>query len=422
MIGALVGVRVLTGVLDPPRYGQVALAVTLGNVVTQLSLGPLQQGALRFFGPAREIHELRACLAATWALARRASVVVVGLAALAASILLAARQPLWMGLTVGALALALVSGLERILDAVQNAARQRAVTAWHQGLSQWLRFLLAYALVRWLGASASLAILGYVLATGVVLVSQLAFFRRLWWPVVAAESPSREKADLWRSRIVAYARPFAAWGLFTWLLQSSDRWALQTLSATQDVGYYAVLFQLGYAPVMLLTSVLVQIVQPIFSNRSGDGTDPSRVRRTLRLNQQLVYGLIALTAGATGSAFLLHRVVFSALVAPAYQPVSWLMPWMLLSGGLYASGEVAALTLMIGLETRRLRAIKIGASVVGILLNVAGAFWLGLPGVVFASVAFSAVSLVWTLLTSVISPPTLGVAATPLAARTLVET
>ena len=53
-LGALVGVRLLTSVLNPTIYGQLALAMTLALLVNQMLLGPLSGAALRFYAPAHE--------------------------------------------------------------------------------------------------------------------------------------------------------------------------------------------------------------------------------------------------------------------------------------------------------------------------------------------------------------------------------
>jgi O-antigen/teichoic acid export membrane protein len=395
VLGAIVAARLLTDVLNPVQYGEVALAATAGSLVTQVSLGPLHQSALRFFGPALEAGELRACLTATWRLAWRAGeVVVLGSVILGVALLLLGYG-ISAGLAMGALILALVSGYERLLDALQAAGRQRAITAWHQGLAQWLRLAGALALVTWLGASSALVILGYVFATFLVLVSQFAFFRRRWWPVVSMSPVRPEHVEKWRLHLRTYARPFVMWGGFLWLQQSSDRWALQTFTTTQDVGYYSVLFQLGYAPVILLTGIIVQFVQPIFFSRSGDGSDPVRVTNALRLNERLLLGFLAVTIVGTVLAQLVHRQVFGLLVAADYRSVSWLMPWMLLSGGLFACSEFAALSLLTSLQAMKLRSIRIAGAIAGIGLNITGAYWFGLTGVVCASVSSSMLNLVW---------------------------
>lgn len=400
VLGAMVGVRLLTSVLSPAQYGEVALAGTVGALVTQLSLMPLQQGALRFFGPALEAHELRASLTATWLLARRTGQVVVILTAVAViGLLLLARYSL-IGIVVCAAVLALLSGYERILDALQSVGRQRGITAWHQGLANWLRFLVAFGLVTWLGGGSTAVVLGYALATAVVLASQLAFFYRGWWMLVASQAPSPASTEKWRAQIQGYAGPFMASGAFLWLQQSSDRWGLQIFGATQDVGYYAVLVQLGYIPIILLTGVVVQLVQPILFNKAGDGTDLQRLAQTNRINNHLLYGFLFLTAAGTLGAFMFHRQIFSLLVAPEYHRVSGLMYLMVLSGGCFASGELAAMKLMSGRRTRELSVIKIGTAIVGISLNLIGTYWFGLQGAVLANLGFSATSLAWLLAAS----------------------
>jgi O-antigen/teichoic acid export membrane protein len=422
--GGLAGIRLLTSLLSPVQYGELTLSLTAGALLIQATFGPLQQGALRFFGPAREAQELGACLRAMWRLVWRTGPIIVITASVMVLAMSAAGYASWIGLAIGSFAFAVLSGCERILDALQAAGRQRAVTAWHQGLAQWLRFLIASALIVWWHAASSVALTGYVVATALVLASQYFFFWIYWHPVLSIESASAGAVQKWQTRIWQYARPFVSWGVFSWLQQSSDRWALQTFSTTSDVGYYSVLFQLGYTPILLVTGVIIQLVQPIVFNRSGDGTDVARMTHAKGLSQRLLYGFLALAIAAALVAFVAHPLVFRWLVAPQYRPVSWLMPWMVLSGGLFACGELAALTLLSGLQTQRLRRVKIGAAVIGMTMNVVGAWWLGLAGVVFASLGFSLVSLTWTFLASVPSarpsasaPPSIERAGSPITAR-----
>ncbi len=398
VVGGIVGVRLLTQVLNPARYGELALGLTVGGLANQLAFGPLQQGVLRFWGPALEANELPACLTGVRALLSRSSVLVLGLAGLVVMGLWASGQTTWIGLAATAFLLALISGYERALDAMQSAARQRAVTAWHQALAQWLRFLVALGLMAWLGTLSSIAMMGYVLATAIVLLSQFAFFRRKF-PTVVLREYGGASAEIrkWTQRIQEYAWPFATWGLFLWMQQSSDRWALQTFGQTRDVGYYSVLYQLGYGPIIMLTGIIVQFLQPILFARAGDGTDPLRVKHARQLNLLVMTAFLALSALGTGLALLLHTQVFAVLVAPEYRSVSLLMPWMVLSGGLFASSEVATLLLMSGVNTKILMAPKIGTAVLGVMLNIAGAHWFGLKGVVLASVGFSSVLLIWML-------------------------
>jgi len=59
---------------------------------------------------------------------------------------------------------------------------------------------------------------------------------------------------------------------------------------------------------------------------------------------------------------------------------------------------VAVLSLLSGVNTRVLIAPKIVTALLGVLLNFAGAFWLGIRGVVYAGIVVSSIYLAWILI------------------------
>jgi len=308
-------------------------------------------------------------------------------------------QANWLGLTVAAFLFALFSGYSGILDGMQNAARQRVIVAWHDGLAQWLRFLTAVGLVSLLGAFSQVAMLGYALASVVVLGSQYWFFHRRIFTLGSSHSPGtpNEVQDCVK-QMRAYGWPFATWGLFTWAYMASDRWALQVFDTTSAVGLYAVLRQLGYYPIILLSGLIMQLVTPMFFGRAGDGSDPTRLQHGRKLNNMLVLGALLLTLLGTLLTFLLHSQIFLLLAAPEYREVSGFLPWMVLSGGLFAAGQLSVLSLLSGTNTQRLIMPKIVTALLGVGLNFLGAYWLSVKGVVFANLVFSLSYFVWVSL------------------------
>ena len=305
----------------------------------------------------------------------------------------------WMGLILPAFLFALVSGYGATLDGMQNAARQRVVVSWHSGLGTWLRFLAAVALVRLFYPSSQMAMVGYLVASVVVFTSQLWFFRRLIHSILPTQSATHSgDTPLWKGQLLGYAWPFVTWGVFTTLQVTSDRWALQAFGSTQDVGLYAVLYQVGYYPVSLLAGLLAQLVTPILFGRAGDGTDPARISRANQLNHILTVGIFVFMLLLTGLAFLMHSKVFELLVSDRYEMVSPLLPLMVLASGLYATGQMATNSLMIRNKTQALIAPKIGTALFGVAANIAGARWFGLLGVALAGVAFGGLYLAWIAL------------------------
>ena len=399
VVGALIGVRLLTEFLDPIAYGELALGMTVATLVQQIVFGPLGQGAMRWYAPANETESLRAYLRALLHLVLPATGLILGTSLITSLVLTTTGRMQWLGLGLGAIGFAVVSGGNAILDGVQSAARQRVVVAWHQSFATWSRFLLAVVVMLMLGATSTAAIWGYTLASLIVLGSQLWFLRR----TTASRERSKPVASCdvgrWRRQLWQYSWPFATWGIFSWVQQASDRWALQAFATTQDVGYYAALFQIGYYPIMLLSSVLVQWMGPILFERAGDGSDAERMARASSMNRVLLVLTAGITLVASSIAWGLHDQIFRVLVAMEYGAVSPYLPWMVLSGGLFAVGQTMSLQLMAEADSRSLIVPKVVVAVCGIGANVIGAALYGIVGVIGANLI---TALIYLLLMSLL--------------------
>ncbi len=397
-IGGLATVRVLTGMLSPELYGELALGMTAATLIQQVVFAGTNGATLRFFTPAIEKRQFDAFLRGTRALLVQRTVLMVGVVVLAVVALWMSGRGEWIGLAVASWSFALLMSYAGILEGMQNAARQRAIVAFHQGLGQWLKLLIAVALLYVVGSFSSMVMWGYTLAWGTVLASQLFFFRvKLQKTVTGQGVVTKSDAQYWARQMSEYGWPFASWGLFTWLQLSSDRWALGMFGSMGKVGLYSALYQVGYYPIILLYTFMAQLVTPVLFNRAGDASDERRMAQARRFNLQLLAATLASTAIATLFAYGFHGPIFSLLVSPAFGGVSGFLPVMVLSGGLFASGQIASLLIASGTETRRLIAPKIGTAVIGTLLNIGGAYFFGLAGVVWANVIFSLVYMLWVL-------------------------
>lgn len=397
MLGMLVGVRVMTELLDPAAFGDLALAMTIALFVNQCILGPLGQGVVRLYAPAVE----QADLGGYWDAARRLAVwasCCIGVVALALSaVLLASGQERWASMVIAVLFLSIVLGYNSILNGLQNAARQRKTVAIHQGMLTWVRFLLAAAVISLFGATSRNAIVGYVLAGILVLGSQARQLRNI---ISSGAVGARENEQLWRRRIVQYSWPFCAWGIFSWAQMAADRWALELCVSTRDVGLYSVLFQMGYQPMSIATGMAVQFIAPVVFQRAGDATDAARNERAGRLTSLLTLLALVLTGVAVLAGWLLHPLIFQLLVADEFREVSHLLPWVLLSGGLFAAAQTRSLYVMGLMNTRALLPVKIGTASLGVSLSFGGAYLYGVPGTVAAGVLFSLSYLIWVWILS----------------------
>ncbi len=304
--------------------------------------------------------------------------------------LLLSEATRWIPISATALVFAVISGYNANLSGIQAAARQRSVVAIHQGIDPILRSLLAAGFLLWLGIASAVAMIGYVIATVLILVSQLYFFRKL-----IQKSKLNKNKKNWQSEIWAFSWPIGIFGIFTWLHLASDRWALQFLTTSNEVGSYAVLYQLGYYPISLLTGMAIQFLLPILYQHAGDASNSERNAGVSRLSWQLTWLSLGVTGVAFIAALILHSEIFSILVAKEYRSISYLMPWMIISGGVFASGQTLASNLQAQMKTHEMMIAKIVTAIVGVVMNIAGAYFYGVAGVICAGLLFSTAYFAW---------------------------
>lgn len=392
--GALVLVRVLTEHLDPEQYGQLALGLTVAGLVNQVVMGGIVAGIGRFYSIAVEKQDLRGYLHATRRLLLYASSLVVLIGILFIGSLLWLGYSKWIGLAVAALALSVLSGYNSALSGIQNAARHRAVVAFHGGLDAWLKILFALGVMLWLGASSSAVVIGYAISSMLITFSQLFFLRR----TISQHETNTFSDQQWLPQMWAFSLPFSTFGGFTWMQLVSDRWALQVYGSTQEVGQYAVLFQLGYTPIALVAGMTMNFLGPICYQRSGDATDRVRNAVVNQIGWRMTFLSIVVTLCGFSITYVMHEWLFRVLVATEYRASSPLLPWIVLAGGIFSAGQMLAMKLMSDLKSAAMTTAKIATALIGVLLNVAGAKLAGMHGVVWALVAFSGIYFIWMAL------------------------
>jgi O-antigen/teichoic acid export membrane protein len=114
-----------------------------------------------------------------------------------------------------------------------------------------------------------------------------------------------------------------------------------------------------------------------------------------RIAWRITFVALLVTALAFVLTFSLHEWIFQLLVAAKYHAVSYLLPWMVLAGGIFAAGQMLALKLMSEMKSAAMTAAKIVTAILGIGFNAYGAAQFGLQGVVAALVAFSGIYFFW---------------------------
>ncbi|WP_203328854.1 lipopolysaccharide biosynthesis protein [Candidatus Laterigemmans baculatus] len=392
-VGAIAAVRFLTDALPPAEYGDLMLGVSGAMLAQSFLFSPLSTTLQRFY--------IASCENETgwgyWRAAMLALSVVIGLVLLVGLALI-------LGLTVmghwetwpliaATILFAIAVGVGGIFDGIQNAARNRRLVAVHQAIDPWLRIGMALALTTWMGA------IGWAGMAGFALASALTVGSRWWFFQPQRQAFRRQSGSVRESRIemLAYAWPIVCWGFCLWVTGACDRWTLRIFSDAAEVGQYAVLFQLGIYPLLMITDLVQQLLSPLFFSRAGDGRDRQRMQNVFQLQWYVLAGTFPLVIAATATAWLLSDWILYFFAAPAYRDCAPLLPLMTFAGGLAASERVAGLALVCGRSVQPLLPVRVGGSLLICGLCLIGGAWQGMTGIVGALLAGHAVMCAWTL-------------------------
>lgn len=393
VVGSLLLVRVLTEYLDTVQYGQLALGLTVAGLVNQVVMGGITNGITRYYSIANEKNDLINYVRASIRIMGYATVTIVAIAFVLVIGLISLDYFEWLSLAFAALVFSVISGYNSALNGIQNAARQRSVVAFHGGLDAWLKILFAMGMVAWIGASSTNVVIGYAFSSLLITCSQFIFLRRLIVPY------RNDHASInWLSQIWAYSSPFCAWGFFTWVHLASDKWALQIYATTQEVGLYAVLYQLGYTPIVLLTGVFCSFLGPILFQKIGNATDETRKSLVHSITWYIALVGLVMTGFGFVLTFVFHKSIFQLLVAQNFHNISYLLPWMISAGGLFAVGQILSLKLMSEMQTVSMFKVKFSTAIIGTSLNLYFASSFGICGVVISINLFSFLYLMWLII------------------------
>ncbi|MEI6335426.1 MAG: lipopolysaccharide biosynthesis protein [Methylococcaceae bacterium] len=387
---SLVLVRVLTEHLNPAQYGQLALGLTVAGLVSQVVMGGIGNAISRFYSIAAEKQDLHGYLRASRRLMIYATVAVLVIGLVLMGGLFWLRYTHWLGLAAAALVFSLLGAYNASLSGIQNAARQRAVVAFHGGLDGWLKILLAVGVMLWLGNSSTAVVIGYACSSLVVTGSQFIFLRRL----IKHQSKPSGADNQWMRQMWAFLWPFLATNAFGWAQQSSARWALEIYTTTESVGLYSVLSQLGYTPIQTVTGFVMTFLTPILFARTGDANCTERNKNVRELTNKLAMLGLSLTGCAFIVAMLLHSYIFKLFVNSKYLLVSQYLPYLVLSGGIFAVAQLYAIRLQALFMMDKLVSSGIIISLFGVFLSFFGIRIAGVLGAVTGSLIFSASYLI----------------------------
>lgn len=406
LIGSLVLVKLLTTELNPEQFGLLALSLTAVGLINQLAMNSFGASIGRFYPVALAQNNLPQYTKAALNILFYAGISSIAIGLAIPIILVNLNHSDWGWLIFLGFLFATLSLFNFSANNIQNAARNRKNVAINTLLEVWLKIFFSFFIIKILGANPYAVLIGYCIAISIVLCFQAFSLNKLLFSKIklsnfdkcgqtlSTETKIRQ-TFFWKQNIWQYAWPFAAWGSFTWAQQVSDLWSLKIFTSIHDVGLYSVAFQLGFAPIVLLNSVIQLFLGPILNQWVGLDKQANTLNYVHNVTWYTTFASLIFTLLAFIFFSSFHEWLFSWLVASEFRSASIYLAWMALAGGLFSAGQILSLKLMSLFNTRNMLNVKICTSLLGLLLNIFGAWYFGVHGIIASVVIFSFVYFIW---------------------------
>jgi O-antigen/teichoic acid export membrane protein len=386
--GGLITIKILTVYLSPSQYGEIALANTVVSLVGLLTFGPLANAIMRYWSICRENGQISELFSVSQSLILFISlgVSIIGLSVFIFAKFFKIRQ--WELLVIPVIVLSIFSGQNTIIKNFHLAARRRIVYALAGGLQPWLYAVLAVLMMTVFGIRSSSALWGAVMAMFFVVGGQF-FLLQMFHRNKKEKRNSNTLIRSLKRDVVLFSMPFVSTGIVSWLQSASDRWILQWFSDSTTVGFYAVLFQIGYYPVSIINGMLVQYLYPIILDRVGDGKDWNRLVGGIRLLAWGITGFILISIISLAVGFVFHNEIFQIATAKQFWVVSNKLWLVMLWAALFGLGQILGLIPIILNRPQILVLPKIIAAIFMMILSAVFVRDYGLSGVIVAGIASS---------------------------------
>jgi O-antigen/teichoic acid export membrane protein len=389
LVATAIAAKILTVGLGGTEYGRLTLGLTLAALLGQSIYGPLNSALARLWPAYREAGQVRELLAAT------NRVLVLITLALGLVGLVAAASMYVLGdvdiavLIVGSLGYALLQNVTTVYTSLETSNRRRIWAAIFQSLVPISRVGFGAGVVLIFGGSAAAVAVGLAVGIALVLLAQ----QRVFVASLPAEGVARNSRDalheLW-----AYGRYFLGWGALSGLQLVSDVWALKMFTNDHTVGIYAVASLLAASTVASAGAVITQYVYPVAFQRAGSARSAERVWSAIVIIRKAAGLMGALSFIVLALAALFGRDLVLLVSTPAFVSASSFLPGIVLAAGMQHTANLLGLVPMIVADMRRYLILRVGTTILAILLNIIGTWFLGATGLVASLIVSSLVFLV----------------------------
>jgi O-antigen/teichoic acid export membrane protein len=316
----LAGVRLLTEFVPPKVYGNVALVTGIAVLFNGFLCAPFLQAAYRFYSEAVCTGNISVLRRTIYGLLMKSVTALVVTILLGGIIYCSLKDAPYIVVLVLASLLVVEIYRQLELSLLGAARRQRAVAIW-QTSEALCRPAFAILVVVLIGATSQSVLLGYLAATGGILLCVHLLPFKLEG---TGNSNATGKVDEhMKKEIRRYALPLMPLALVAWVSSLSDRYIIGIILGSEQVGIYSAAYGLIHKSVLMGCGIITLTLLPVYNNAVSEQNNyvAEKVFRMWLLITTTI------TAISVIGVFFFNKWIAFLLLAEQYRSSAVLMPW-----------------------------------------------------------------------------------------------
>jgi O-antigen/teichoic acid export membrane protein len=389
LILGFLSIKLMTSV-GPGEYGKFILVSSIMGILTLGYFGPLEQGYVRhYFDYANNQHSRSVFLYSLVRILQWSIVVLIVLAVFTvlAGVNIYNTDPIFI---IFSSLMICIGAIASPIQGMMNALRLRKYAAIVQISEKILLIIfLAIILSNW-GKNIIALLFCVILSTGIGLLLRFRIYVKQFHPSEESNDNKLRK-EIW-SKMIVYSLPFLLWGGVTWLQLNGERWVINQLLNTAEVGKYGLAATLLNSSAVIAATVLAQFITPIIFKRFSDNnpTEFQQGLRVIRFHAWITFLIFAIFAFIF---LFLGEFIIRIISSSSFTLDTSILFFLSIGLGLFYAAQ--AMT-SVGLALQKPKiyvAPKIITALASICAYYVGCRFFGIAGVVWAIVVINTIYL-----------------------------
>ncbi len=377
-------VKILSG-MGPHDYGIYALVVTIAVFVGMTFYGPVAQGFIRFYYHYLEksLSNIFSSLIYKILILSSAIFLIISFLFFVLSSFINFSEPALFFLIAGIYVV--LAKLSEFFNSTLNLIRKRKENSLLQGAEKAFIIFLLFSLLQMNVLNLIYVFISLSVAALIFSSTKFFVFKKFLPKEIKKDSSFTKTTQFeMRTKLFIYISPFLIWGFSGWLQLNGEKWIINGLLTTADVGIYAVMLALVNALVIVPNNIISDFSSPIIFQQYADMSNKKNIDtgfHYIRLNMLII---LFLTLFSTIITYLWGREIIILISSKNYTPYWYLLPLLCFGTGMFLTGQAQTVLGMALNLPKKYLVPKILIGILSIILNFALIKLIGINGVAYS--------------------------------------